>query len=88
MGKIKELTIDEKDGNVAVEPIVLTHTAISMANTPGEGWSLIKIRYNPITGDVGKAEKKYTGEIRAYIEEKFRIETVTDNIFNNGDVRF
>ena len=81
MGQIKESLIDDEIGNKA-EP-VLTHTSLSMATVPGEGWSLVKIKYNPITGDVGKLEKLFTGEIRAYIEEKYKIETIILNIFNN-----
>ena len=81
MGKIKDSLIDDNIGNTA-EP-VLTHTTISMASVPGEGWSLIKIKYNPLTGEVGPMKKKYTGEFRPYIEEKLRIETIEEDIFND-----
>lgn len=86
MGKIKDELIDDEIGN-KIEP-VLTHTALSMAQIPGEGWSLIKIKYNPVTGDVGKIEKFFSGEMRMYIEEKYKIETITSNIFNNSGNSF
>lgn len=90
MGKVKDSLIDvDKDGNTSEEGLKanFTHLAISMCHVPGEGWSLVKIHFDPVTNTVGKFEKKYTGEIRAYIEEKFKIETITDNIFNNCEKR-
>lgn len=95
MGEMKEVVMDadvaeasEPNGNV-VAP-VLTHNAISLCHIPGEGWSLIKIQYNPITGDVGKPVKSRTGEGLAYIKERFKIDTVNPteleglDIFNNS----
>lgn len=81
MSKMKEEA--EKQESVPV----LTHNSISMCNVPGEGWSLVKIRFNPVTGEVGPLEKKYTGELRAYCEEKFKIEVIMDNIFGNCETR-
>lgn len=84
MGKIKELTVDEENiGNTIETPVKLTHTALGMCNVTGEGWSVVKIKYDPITGTVGSLKKTYTGEIRPYIEEKLRIETIEEDVFNN-----
>lgn len=90
MSKVKEVMLDEEvNGNVVAEP-VLTHNAISMAHFPGEGWSIITIQYNPLTGDVGKPVKKHTGEGLAYLKERFKIDAVNSkelsglDIFNNS----
>lgn len=93
MSKMKEAAMDtevaeEVNGNV-VTP-VLTHNALSMCHIPGEGWSLVVIRYNPVTGEVGKPEKSRTGEGLAYIKERFKIDVVNTkeldgfDIFNNS----
>ena len=87
MSKYKELVQDDNDDSVGNKiqgpPVKLTHVAMGMCNVPGEGWSVVKIKYDPVTGTVGTIKKKYTGEIRPYIEEKLRIETVEEDIFNN-----
>lgn len=81
-------TVEEVNGNV-VDP-VLTHNAVSMCHIPGEGWSMVVIRYNPVTNEVGKPEKRRTGEGLAYIKERFKIDTVNPkeldgfDIFNNS----
>lgn len=89
MGKVKDTVIEEDVGfeTPKAEPI-LTHTALSMAMIPGEGWTLVRIKYNPLTGDVGKVEKAFSGELRMYIEEKYKIETVTLGIFNNSNQNY
>ena len=96
MGKVKEKVLDmetnevhEVEHEVGTEP-VLTHNAISMAHFPGEGWALIVIKYNPLTGEVGKPEKRRTGEGLAYLKERFKIDAVNSieldglDIFNNS----
>lgn len=85
MGKIKESVEQEEipAAEAESEP-VLTNIAMGMCNVTGEGWSLVKIRYNPVTGEVGKIEKFFTAEIRPYVEEQFRLETIKEDIFNNG----
>lgn len=80
MGKLKDTL---EDVPAADSEVKLTHVAIGMCNVTGEGWSLIKIKFDPITGTVGPIQKKYTGEIRPYVEEQLRIETSKEDIFNN-----
>lgn len=87
MGKVKDAEIGN-DAGFETPKVELTHTALSMALIPGEGWTLIRIKYNPLTGDVGKIEKAFSGELRMYIEEKYKIETVTLGIFNNSNQNY
>jgi hypothetical protein len=91
MGKVKETVMDVETGAVEdTSEAVLTHNAISMCHIPGEGWSLVVIRYNPVTGEVGKPEKRRTGEGLAYIKERFKIDAINPasldglDIFNNS----
>lgn len=80
---------EEVNGNVATEP-VLTHNAASICHLPGEGWSFVTIKYNPVTGEVGKPVKSRTGEGLAYIKERFKIDVSNNkeldglDIFNNS----
>jgi len=89
MGKMKEALLEDNIGNT-VDEVQLTHNAISMCHIPGEGWSLVVIKYNPVTGDVGTPEKRRTGEGLAYIKERFKIDAVNPaeldglDIFNNS----
>lgn len=89
MGKVKdEVLTEEVNGNVA--ETTLTHNAISLCHVPAEGWSLVVLKYNPITGEVGKPEKRRTGEGLAYLKERFKIDAVNSkeleglDIFNNS----
>lgn len=41
----------------STEPVELTHTAVSTYKDEAAGvWRVVTIKYNPITGDVGKPE--------------------------------
>lgn len=97
MGKVKETVVDmetnqvELDDNVGNKVVSeLTHNAISICHIPAEGWSLVSIKYNPVTGEVGKPTKHRTGEGLAYIKERFKIDAVNSkelegfDIFNNS----
>lgn len=85
MGKVKdEVLTEEVNGNVAGP--VLTHNALSICHIPGEGWSLVVLRYNPVTGEVGKPEKRRTGEGLAYIKERFKIDAVNPKELDGLDI--
>lgn len=95
MSKMKEAVMDADDnvGNT-VEEVQLTHNAASICHLPGEGWSFVTIKYNPVTGDVGKPVKSRTGEGLAYIKERFKIDVANTkeldglDIFNNSGNKY
>lgn len=62
----------------------LTHVAMSICFVPGEGWSLVEIRFNPLTGKTGEFKKLYTGETKDYMAEKYKLETINQDVFNNS----
>lgn len=89
MGQMKEtvLDIETKEETVVAEasPVELTHLALSLAFLPGKGWSLIEIKYNPVTGDVGPLVYSYVGEGKDYIVERLKIDTIARGVFNNSN---
>lgn len=72
------------DEEVVEKINTLTHTALSMCCVPGEGWSLVEIKFNPLTGERGPVIKSYTGEGKDYVIERLKIETINKQIFNNS----
>lgn len=91
MSKMKDEVLKDEDnvGNT-VQEVKLTHNAISMCHLPGEGWTLVVVKYNPVTGDAKVTEKRYPNEGLAYIKERFKIDAVNSkelsglDIFNNS----
>lgn len=98
MSNMKEeaLKVEAEDDNVGntVKEVELTHNAIGMCHLPGEGWRLVVVKYNPITGDAKVTEKRYPNEGLAYVKERFKIDAVNPkdlnglDIFNNSGVKY
>lgn len=83
MSNVKETVMDVETLQEK-EASGLTHTALSMCCLPNEGWSLIELKFNPLTGEVGQLVKSYTGQGKDYIIERMKIETVNRRIFDNS----
>lgn len=88
MSNMKEAVMDMEEDNVGnvVGKIELTHNAISMCHLPGEGWTLVVIKYNPITGDAKVTEKRYPNEGLAYVKERFKVDAVNSKELNGLDI--
>ncbi len=88
--KMKEeaLKVESEDDNVGntVTGVELTHNAISMCHTAGEGWTLVIVKYNPVTGDAKVVEKRYPNEGLAYVKERFKIDAVNSKELNGLDI--
>jgi hypothetical protein len=65
---------DNKEAGSGSEEPVYTDIAYGIAkNMKTSEWELIKVAYNPITGEAKVKEKCHTGGYRIMAEEVFRI---------------
>lgn len=65
------------------KPIELTHNALSLYKDEVTGmFHLVKIRYNPLTKQIGEYELISCSTERMEMNERFKIEVVNQNILN------
>lgn len=78
MSKKKKIETEEVKQEVAEQKPNLTHTAVGLAQIPEtREWVLVKIRYNPSTGQMGELERSPADD-RGHGIERFKVEAARD----------
>lgn len=79
--KMTKVQTDVKPDYKQEEVPVYTDTALGIFRSPGKGWFVAKIRYNPETEQVStKLEKIHAGDDRILANERFKVTAINEKV--------
>lgn len=63
-----------------VEKVELTHVGLGVLKDETQGWSVVKLKYNPETKDARVEEIVHAGPSRDFAIEKFKLLAVEEGL--------